>query len=359
VSGARRALVLSRSCPPDVGGYQRQLSLVLPRLVGRGVQVRAVGARRTAATGRSGWPGVRTVVLPVAGRPRAVQAAADLVLGVLALGLGVVGRLRRRGPEVLLLVSPTMRGARLVARAWRRAVGPVVARYPGSGGLARSGLAAVPGVRHVVLSPEQQAEAAGLGVAAELVENAVELGPAPPADRCFGRFVVVGRLIPTKRVDLALAAWAAVADRLPGWRLEVVGSGQGGRDDVEAALRAAAEGIPRVRFLGEVADGREHVLGDAVVVHCSTVEGVPNTLLEAMALGAPVVAETAALERWFGAAPPHVPWDGVSVESLATVLDQAARDPAGLAATASAAWEVAGARWSPEAAEARWDAVLR
>jgi glycosyltransferase involved in cell wall biosynthesis len=335
------------------------MSIVLPRLAAAGTGLRAVSARRTRAPGPAGWPGIHTSVLPVASLPLALQAAGDLVLVAWALLLGGGARLRR--PSVrptLLLVSPTMRGARLVAFAWSRLVGPVVARYPGSGGLVRARLAGNQRVRHVVLSPEQRDEAAVAGVTAELVDNAVEVGPDPPVAPPFRRFVVVGRLIATKRVDLVIRAWAAVADALPDWRLEVIGSGQGGRDDVEAELRRQARHVPRVELLGEVPDARAHLRGDAVVVHCSNLEGVPNTLLEAMAAGAPVIAETAALARWFGDPPPHVPWDGVSAASLAEVLLDGAGHDARLRAVARAAQEVAEGRWSPERITARWLEVL-
>jgi glycosyltransferase involved in cell wall biosynthesis len=354
-------VLLSRSCPPDVGGYQRQLSLVLPLLVADGVAVRAVAARRTGAPGASGWPGIPTLAVPVGRLPNVLRALSDPVLVLIALVIGTATRVRRRRPVTLLLVSPSMRCARWGAVAWTRFLGPVVARYPGSGELRRAGLASVAGVRHVVLSPEQGEEAAA-GVpagAVALVHNAVDVTGELPAERSFRRFVVVGRLIPSKRVDVVVDAWALVAERLPGWRLEVVGSGQGGRDDVEADLRRRAAALPRVTFRGEVPSGRRHLRRDAVVVHCSTVEGVPNTLLEAFAEGAPVVADTAALRRWFGEAPPHVGWDGNSAKSLARVLERVAQDPSALAAVATEARAVASRRWSPVSAVRRWQAVLR
>jgi len=353
-------LVLSRSCPPDVGGYQRQLSIVLPLLVERGTAFRGVAAKRTDATGPTGWPGVRTSVLPVSALPRVLQGGSDLVLVLAALALGVVARvLRPRRRPTLLLVSPTMRGSRVAALVWSLLVGPVVARYPGHGGLARSRLAGNPRVRHVVMSPEQAAEAITLGVQAQQVGNAVEAVDRPVTGQPFRRFVVVGRLIATKRVDLVLAAWAEACDDLPQWRLEIIGSGQGGRDDVEAALRQQAHDLARVDLLGEVSDARSHLGGDAVVVHCSSLEGVPNTLLEALAAGSPVLAETASLRRWLGDPPPHLPWDGASAGSLAEVMRGLAGRDDDLRILARSAQVEAQRRWSPDAIATRWQEVLR
>jgi glycosyltransferase involved in cell wall biosynthesis len=94
--------------------------------------------------------------------------------------------------------------------------------------------------------------------------------------------VCVGRLARQKGQDLLLRAWPAVAARLPGARLALVGDGP-----EEAALRRAAG--PGVLFAGPADDPRPwYAAADAVVLP-SRWEGMALAPLEAMAAGRPVV----------------------------------------------------------------------
>jgi glycosyltransferase involved in cell wall biosynthesis len=96
-------------------------------------------------------------------------------------------------------------------------------------------------------------------------------------------FVLVGRLEPRKGVDLALEALAGV----PGARLDVLGIGAL-REALEAQARALGL-TDRVRFLGYADDARP-ILARAHAALCSSrSEGLGIALLEAMAMGLPVV----------------------------------------------------------------------
>jgi len=103
-------------------------------------------------------------------------------------------------------------------------------------------------------------------------------------------FGIVGRLAPIKRHDVFLMAARLVLDEVPNARFVIVGDGEG-RDALEAQTRDL--GIaPRVHFLG----WRENatlpsIYADLdVVVNTSDNEGMPVSLIEAMAAGLPVVA---------------------------------------------------------------------
>jgi glycosyltransferase involved in cell wall biosynthesis len=103
-----------------------------------------------------------------------------------------------------------------------------------------------------------------------------------PRGADFG-FVVVGRLEPRKGVDLAVDALA----RVPGARLDVVGDGE-----QRAALerRARRRGVAdRVLFHGYLADARPVIARADAAVCSSRAEGLGIALLEAMAMGRPVV----------------------------------------------------------------------
>jgi glycosyltransferase involved in cell wall biosynthesis len=96
----------------------------------------------------------------------------------------------------------------------------------------------------------------------------------------------VGRFSAEKNLDRLLEALALV---LPGRNAKAVFCGDG---PLRAAMerKAAALGIAgRVRFLGEVGNVWAWMKRAAVVVGVSVFEGNPNTVLEAIACGAPVV----------------------------------------------------------------------
>jgi glycosyltransferase involved in cell wall biosynthesis len=95
-----------------------------------------------------------------------------------------------------------------------------------------------------------------------------------------GFYLVVSRLLPYKRVDLAIAACA-----LAGAPLIVVGSGP-----AEAALKAAAVGT-RTEFLGSLSDAQlREVMGNARAVILPGEEDYGLVPLEANAAGRPALA---------------------------------------------------------------------
>jgi glycosyltransferase involved in cell wall biosynthesis len=104
-------------------------------------------------------------------------------------------------------------------------------------------------------------------------------------------FAAVGRLEPQKRFDLLLRAFAAVRHDLPDARLVVVGDGSLAS---ELAGQAAALRLgPACLFPGQREDVADLHNAFDVLVQSSDYEGTPNAVLEAMALGTPVVATDA------------------------------------------------------------------
>lgn len=104
------------------------------------------------------------------------------------------------------------------------------------------------------------------------------------------RFVAVARLVHQKGVDLLLAAFAQIADEIPGWSVHIVGDGP-----LRSSLTADAEQLgiaDRVTFHGHVKDPIDILQTSRVFVLPSRFEGMPNALLEAMACGlAPIVTD--------------------------------------------------------------------
>jgi glycosyltransferase involved in cell wall biosynthesis len=104
------------------------------------------------------------------------------------------------------------------------------------------------------------------------------------------RFSYLGRLVGWKAVDLLLDAFRIVADRCPQARLEILGDG-----DLRAELEAQSSRLglaDRVEFAGWVSaeEGARRLRGSDVFVLPSLRESGGVVLLEAMALGLPVVA---------------------------------------------------------------------
>lgn len=118
---------------------------------------------------------------------------------------------------------------------------------------------------------------------------------AAPSPR-DGTFLAVGRLVEKKGFDVLIKAYRQMLQRRPAIavpHLEIAGSGP-----EEARLRALAEGIPEIRFLGwqSAADlAAKWASCRAVVVPSKEAsngdcEGLPTVVLEALRAAAPVIA---------------------------------------------------------------------
>ena len=111
--------------------------------------------------------------------------------------------------------------------------------------------------------------------------------PRPP------RVVYLGRIEPYKNVDVVLRVMARLSDRFPDAEILIIGRGSA----QESLEQLAGElGIAdRVRFTGFVTDGErdEMLAGSRVCICASTKEGWGLTVIEANALGTPVVATDA------------------------------------------------------------------
>jgi glycosyltransferase involved in cell wall biosynthesis len=99
---------------------------------------------------------------------------------------------------------------------------------------------------------------------------------------------LVGRLSPPKTPEVFVEAAARVVADHPATRLLLVGDGPK-RDAIEAQIASLDLG-KNVVVLGLRSDVPELVAASDVVVHSSTHEGLPKTVLEAIAASKPVVA---------------------------------------------------------------------
>jgi glycosyltransferase involved in cell wall biosynthesis len=114
-------------------------------------------------------------------------------------------------------------------------------------------------------------------------EARARLGLPPEAYVIAG----VGRLVPVKGFDLLVTALAGVAARVPDTHVVLIGSGDE-QDALQA--RAAALGVAdRLHITGSVTDVVGRLAGADVLAAPSRNEGMGRVLVEAMALGLPVV----------------------------------------------------------------------
>lgn len=100
--------------------------------------------------------------------------------------------------------------------------------------------------------------------------------------------VAVGRLDDNKNHALLICAFAEIADRFPEYRLVIFGEGEC-RGRLESLI-AEKSLSARVFLAGVTADVAGSIERAALFVLPSNTEGMPNTLLEAMALGLTVIS---------------------------------------------------------------------
>ena len=124
----------------------------------------------------------------------------------------------------------------------------------------------------------------------EVIENGVDIpsGPMPPK-ASEPLFLSLSRLVPHKRLDLLLRAWALAAPALGG-RLVVAGDGPG-----LAALRRLATETPLVEVVGRITETeKSRLLAESwAVVSAAHHEGWGMSVMEAAAHGTPALAADA------------------------------------------------------------------
>jgi glycosyltransferase involved in cell wall biosynthesis len=284
------------STHPEGGGAEKYAETVCAGLAAAGHDVTLLCARHPGSLPEERVDGYR--VLRQGGR-----------LGVYAASLGRLSGLERREGRFDVVVD-TQNGVPFWARyatrtpvvvlvhhvhreQWPMVFGPAAARM---GWFLESRVAprAFRGRQYVAVSQRTRDELVELGVDAGSVA-VIHNGTEPPlhADlprHAEPRVVVLGRVVPHKRVEHALQVLTRLADRHPTLRLRVVGDGWWGERVRE---EAAALGVThRVDFLGHVDEPTKHAeLAAAWMALAPSVkEGWGLSVVEAASHGTPTVA---------------------------------------------------------------------
>jgi glycosyltransferase involved in cell wall biosynthesis len=131
-------------------------------------------------------------------------------------------------------------------------------------------------------------------VATEIVPNVIDLERfSPPASPCTSKIptlVVARNLEPIYDNATAIRAFAAVRTQHPSARLYVAGTGSE-RTGLQALVHSLSLG-DAVRFTGRLSpqEMRELYHRSVLMLNPSTVDNMPNSILEALASGLPVVS---------------------------------------------------------------------
>jgi glycosyltransferase involved in cell wall biosynthesis len=144
----------------------------------------------------------------------------------------------------------------------------------------------------------------------------------------FRTLLFLGRIHPTKGLDMLLPAWRAVQDRFPEWRLEIDGSDDGyyGPSGYRAELISKTHelDLKRIEFLGPfygVAKWRAYRNASLFVLP-SYSENFGMTVAEALSVGTPVIVTKGA--PWSGLTQHNAGWwIDIGIDPLVTALNVA------------------------------------
>lgn len=282
---------------PDGGGSERYIERIAADLVADGCAVEVYCSAHPGAPRQLVRDGIR--FRHGGGRWG--------VYGV-ALGRLIGDRLVGRGPEVVIDVQNGIPFfARLVAgcpvvvlvhHVHREQWGVVFGRRLAAIGWALESRLAPRvhrGCQYVAVSEVTRRELAGLGVAEEAIA-VVHNGTPPVAEDVGGRrdadpsLVALGRLVPHKRVEHAMAVLARLRPEFPGLRLRVVGDGWWRAElEREAARLGVTDDVTFTGFVNEQA--KEELLARSWVLLAPSVkEGWGLMVVEAAAHGVPAIA---------------------------------------------------------------------
>jgi glycosyltransferase involved in cell wall biosynthesis len=163
------------------------------------------------------------------------------------------------------------------------------------------------------------------------------------------RFALVGRLEYVKGLDLAIEVLSSPAWRERSWSLDVYGDGE-----LRSAYQAQVVNLglaDRIRFAGFTCDmdtvWREHHL----LLLPSRAEGVPNSMLEAMLCGRPViVSNVGGIAEWVNDGKNAYVLPRPDAESLAAALERCWADRSALEQMGRTAYESTMRQRDPNAA---------
>lgn len=299
-----RIALITRRYPPLIGGAEKVLSYLAPELAEQGADITVL----TARFGEAASLPEREVLPTSRGSLEIVRLATSPLrfVGTWLYMRNLRHQLERNPPDVAY-VSMLKHDAYVAVAAGRRAGFPVVLRPEGAGATGDLAWQSWGRFGRIIGRRCRQADALvaiSKAVRQELIQNGydasriVDLPNGVPVPsqlwnrrdswRDAPRAAFVGRLAPEKGLDVLLDAWPIVRRRHPAARLVLIGEGP-----MRPSLDGQAERLGirgAVEFTGRVDDATPLIRGCDLFVLPSREEGMSIALLEAMALGIPLVA---------------------------------------------------------------------
>jgi glycosyltransferase involved in cell wall biosynthesis len=306
-SGSRLAVsMLVQSYFPRVGGAETNLQSLIGPLRARGVQVTVLTRRFPGMAPQDCVAGAPVFRLRVPGGPfrasLAFTAAAVWLLFRQRSTVDVVHAHELRSPTLTAVVAKVVLRRPVVAHVLRGGLlGDIPVLKTAPLGRLRLWLFKQLVDTFVAISEETRLELLGAGIPEERITPVAygvdvdRFRPSPAAQREQCRkelgledwrvVLVVARLEPEKGLDTLLDAWPRVKAAVPSALLVIAGDGS-----QRAMLTNKADSLPDVRFLGLVRDPVPYLQAADCYTLPSLTEGMPISLLEAMASGVPCVA---------------------------------------------------------------------
>jgi glycosyltransferase involved in cell wall biosynthesis len=294
---AVKILMIVDTAPPLYGGAGQQAHLLARSLRGLGHSVDIV-ARQKERVGRKQYSGV-TFVRPyvssgslsnlyftVAVFVRTLVSRADVVHvhGAYYYGFAAILAARLRGKPSLLKITLLGKDDPLSVRKMRPGGLPLGQVLFRQFRWATMIVALNDDVRMAVAAADED-------LAVTKISNGVSVaGPAGPSGHTSPHFVFTGELCFRKGVDTLLEAWPLVREIHPNAELSLLGPIA---SEIASLIDSSTpEALQGITFFGSLdhETAVAHLRESDVFVFPSTMEGLPNSLVEAMANGLPCVA---------------------------------------------------------------------
>jgi len=287
---------------PRIGGAERQAGTLAPLLRSKGVEVSVLTRQFENCPSFETIENVPVYRLPVPG-PRPMASVVFTLSGLSRLAKlkpDIIHAHEFISPATTALAAHHFFNTPIVITPHSSGInGDVQKMYRKSLGRQRLQQLRQEAAAFITISSEIDDELASIGIASDrrfAIPNGVNTNcfyPLLPQEKQNARIalnlasynpivVFTGRLVPVKRLDHLFSIWPQITKVYPHALLMVAGSGP-----EESKLKQAAP--PRVRFMGSLENVAPYLQIADLFVLPSDIEGLPVSLLEAMACGVPPV----------------------------------------------------------------------
>lgn len=120
------------------------------------------------------------------------------------------------------------------------------------------------------------------------IPNPITINNSEKSTLTEKRVLAIGRLVHQKGYDYLIEAWSKVENRNNGWKLRIIGSGKLLPQVLESIKQFNLE--DSIELIPSADNVIEHYQQSSIYVMSSRYEGLPLVLIEAMAMGLPIIS---------------------------------------------------------------------